>query len=199
PTQSSHCVGMVVLVLRMVPLHFMAMAAVTVYPLMSVVNATNPAIFQAMAIAIVAVALFVIGTGVASYLVDEHSRSENFQKLQHMALNDALTGLPNRSSFADHLDRELALAAAHGWRVAVIGIDLDRFKEINDLRGHSAGDEALRLVAGRLAATLGVDEFAARVGGDEFGAIKRFTDQDDLLDFVGRLETALFEPIEIEE
>ena len=73
------------------------------------------------------------------------------------------------------------------------------FKEINDLRGHSAGDQALQIVGSRLAATLGEHEFAARVGGDEFAAIKRFTDQDDLLDFVGRLEKALFEPIEIED
>ena len=64
------------------------------------------------------VALFVIGTGVASYLVDEQSRSENFQKLQHLALNDALTGLPNRTSFADRLDHEISEAAENGWHVA---------------------------------------------------------------------------------
>jgi len=115
-----------------------------------------------------------------------------------MALNDALTGLPNRTSFADHLDHEIRKAAEHGWHIAVVGIDLDRFKEINDLRGHSAGDQALCIVGERLAAALGEDEFAARIGGDEFGATKCFTDQDDLLDFVGRLEKALFEPIEID-
>jgi diguanylate cyclase (GGDEF)-like protein len=186
------------LVLAIVSLHFTAMAAVSVYPLLSVVDTTNPQIFEAMAVAIVVVAMFVMGTGVASYLVDEQSRSENFRKLQHMALNDALTGLPNRTSFADHLDREITRAAEHGWRIAVVGIDLDRFKEINDLRGHGAGDEALRIVGERLAATLRENEFAARVGGDEFGATKCFTDQNDLLDFVGRFEQALFEPIEID-
>ncbi len=195
----SNYVAIALLVLGIVLLHFTAMAAVSVYPLLSVVDATDPAIFEAMAVAIVAVALFVIGTGVASYLVDEHSRSESFQKLQHMALNDALTSLPNRTSFADHLDHDIRAAAEHGWHIAVIGIDLDRFKEINDLRGHGAGDKALQIVGERLSAMLGQDEFAARIGGDEFGAIKRFTDQDDLLDFVGRLEKALFEPIEIED
>jgi diguanylate cyclase (GGDEF)-like protein len=199
PLPHSNHLAIVLLVLAIVSLHFTAMAAVSVYPLLSVVNATDPAIFEAMAVAIVVVALFVIGTGVASYLVDEQSRSENFQKLQHMALNDALTGLPNRSSFADHLDREIMQAAAHGWRIAVVGIDLDRFKEINDLRGHSAGDEALSIVGERLAAMLRENEFAARIGGDEFGAIKCFTDQNDLLDFVARLEKALSEPIEIDD
>ncbi len=195
----SNYVAIVLLVLSIVSLHFTAMAAVNVYPLLSVVTATDPAILQAMAVAIVAVALFVMGTGVASYLVDEHSRSENFRKLRHMALNDALTGLPNRTSFADHLDHAISDAAEHGWHIAVVGIDLDRFKEINDLRGHSAGDEALRVVGERLSATLRENEFAARVGGDEFGATKTFTDQNELMDFVGRLEKTLFTPIKIED
>src|SRR5579864_582454 len=199
PVRHSNYLAIVLLVLSIVSLHFTAMAAVSVYPLLSVVNATDPAILEAMAVAIVAVALFVMGTGVASYLVDEHSRSENFRKLRHMAMNDALTGLPNRTSFADHLDHQIREAAEHGWRIAVVGIDLDRFKEINDLRGHGAGDEALQIVGDRLAATVRENEFAARVGGDEFGAVKPFTDQKDLLDFVSRLEKALFTPIEIDD
>jgi diguanylate cyclase (GGDEF)-like protein len=195
----SSYVAILLLVLAIVSLHFTAMAAVSVYPLLSVVSATDPAILEAMAVAIVAVASFVIGTGVASYLVDEQSRSENFRKLQHMALNDALTGLPNRTSFGEHLDHEIREASQHGWHIAVVGIDLDRFKEINDLRGHGAGDQALCIVGERLGEALRENEFAARVGGDEFGATKRFTDQKDLMDFVGRLETALFEPIELDD
>jgi diguanylate cyclase len=186
------------LVLAIVSLHFTAMAAVTVFPLSSATESTNPAIFQAMAVAIAGVSLFIVGTGVASYLVDGQSRNENFQRLQHMALNDALTGLPNRASFADRLDVELE-AAEPDTRIAVIGIDLDRFKEINDLRGHGTGDQALKIVASRLDHALKGGEFVARVGGDEFSAIKRFGRQDELLDFVARLEAALFQPIEIED
>ncbi len=132
-------------------------------------------------------------------MVDSQSRTENIQRLQHMALNDTLTGLPNRASFADRLDVELAEASERKARLAVIGIDLDRFKEINDLRGHRAGDRALKIVGSRLNRVLASGEFVARVGGDEFGAIKRFDRQDELLDFVNRLETALFEPIEIDD
>jgi len=195
----SNCAAVGLLVLAIVSLHFTAMAAVTVFPLANGAEATDPKIFEAMAVAIAAVALFVVGTGVASYLVDARSRTETIRRLQHMALNDALTSLPNRTSFADQLDLELEQASADGARIAVIGIDLDRFKEINDLRGHGAGDRALKIVGGRLTRALREDEFVARVGGDEFGAIKRFRDQNELLDFVARLEAALFEPIQIDD
>jgi diguanylate cyclase (GGDEF)-like protein len=77
----------------------------------------------------------------------------------------------------------------------VIGIDLNRFKEINDLHGHDAGDKALKIIAGRLAALLEPGEFVARVGGDEFASVKRYTSMDDLHDFTTRLETALFDTI----
>ncbi len=193
-----HCAAGL-LVLAIVSLHFTGMAAVTIFPLSLGTASTNPAVFQAMAVAIAGVSLFIVGTGVASYMVDSQSRTENIQRLQHMALNDALTGLPNRASFADRLDVELAEASERKARLAVIGIDLDRFKEINDLRGHRAGDRALKIVGSRLNRVLASGEFVARVGGDEFGAIKRFDRQDELLDFVNRLETALFEPIEIDD
>jgi diguanylate cyclase len=132
-------------------------------------------------------------------LLDAQSRNESIQRLRHMALTDALTGLPNRANFAQRLEIELARADKEGARVAVICIDLDRFKEINDLRGHSAGDQALRTIANRLAQTLRGREFVARVGGDEFSAIGPFSDPKELHGFVARLQTTLFQPIEIED
>jgi diguanylate cyclase len=185
-------------VLAIVSLHFTGMAAITVTPLAS--GPTNAAVFETMAVAIAGVSLFIVGTGIASQMIDSRSRSETTLRLQHMALNDPLTGLPNRTSFAERLDGELARAEKDGHRLAVIGIDLNRFKEINDFRGHSAGDRALQMIADRLTQSLVADgEFVARIGGDEFAALKDFRDEDDLHAFLGRIEAALFEPLQIDD
>ena len=181
------------LVLAIISLHFTGMAAVSVTPLASEI--TNGVVFQAMAVAIAGVSLFIVGTGVTSHMIDSQARTENTRRLRYMALNDPLTGLPNRTSFGDYLDRELTTAKTEGHKLAVIGIDLNRFKEINDLRGHSAGDQALKIIAQRLKQCRQAGEFVARIGGDEFAAAKTFRDREDLLDFVGRLEQTLFEPI----
>jgi diguanylate cyclase (GGDEF)-like protein len=187
-------------VLAIVGLHFTAMTAVAVTPLSFITTGTNPDILEAMAVAVAVVGLIVAATGFASYLIDERGRMESFERLQHLALNDALTGLANRVSFNDRLDHEIErVAEDQETMTAVIVIDLDRFKEINDLRGHAAGDQALKIVARRLAKLTGDGEFVARLGGDEFAAIKRFKDQNDLLGFVSRLEKSLFEPLRIDD
>ncbi|WP_292139755.1 EAL domain-containing protein, partial [Mesorhizobium sp.] len=150
--------------------------------------------------AVAVVGLIVAATGFASYLIDERGRLESFERLQHLALNDALTGLPNRVSFNDRLDHEIDRACeGEDTMTAVIVIDLDRFKEINDLRGHAAGDQALKIVARRLSRLIGEGEFVARLGGDEFAAIKRFKDQKDLLGLASRLEKSLFEPLRLDD
>lgn len=188
------------LVLAIVGLHFTAMAAVAVTPLSFISTGTNPDILVAMAVAVAVVGLIVAATGFASYLIDERGRLESFERLQHLALNDALTGLANRVSFNDRLDHEIDRAREDKETMtAVIVIDLDRFKEINDLRGHAAGDQALKIVARRLAKLSGEGEFVARLGGDEFAAIKRFKDQKDLLGLVSRLEKSLFEPLRLDD
>jgi diguanylate cyclase (GGDEF)-like protein len=190
-------IAMFAFVLAILSQHFTGMAAISVIPLASA--ATNAAVFEAMAVATAGVALFIVGTGVASQMIDSRARSENNRRLHHMALNDPLTGLPNRTSFSERLDRELARAEKEGHELAVIGIDLNRFKEINDFRGHSAGDQALKIIAGRLTECVEGGEFVARIGGDEFAALKDFRDEDVLLDFLGKLEVALFEPLEIDD
>ncbi|MER9299874.1 EAL domain-containing protein [Mesorhizobium sp. M0621] len=200
PYRWSQYLGIGLLVLAIVGLHFTAMAAVAVTPLSFISTGTNPDILVAMAVAVAIVGLIVAATGFASYLIDERGRLESFERLQHLALNDALTGLANRVSFNDRLDHEIDRAREDkGTMTAVIVIDLDRFKEINDLRGHAAGDQALKIVARRLAKLTGDGEFVARLGGDEFAAIKRFKDQNDLLGLVSRLEKSLFEPLRLDD
>jgi diguanylate cyclase (GGDEF)-like protein len=200
PFRWSGHAGIGLLVLAIVGLHFTAMAAVSVTPMSFITTDTNPEILEAMAVAVTMAGLIVAATGFASHLIDERSRAENFERLQHLALNDALTGLPNRLSFSDHLDHEIDRAADDGdARVAVVVIDLDRFKEINDLRGHAAGDNALKTVGRRLTKLIRDGEFVARLGGDEFVAVKRFKDQNELLELVSRLEKSLFQPLQVED
>src|SRR5262249_61232598 len=83
---------------------------------------------------------------------------------------DALTDLPNRSAFNECLDTTLERAAKEKERFALLCLDLDRFKEVNDVFGHAAGDAVLRRIAERLANTSG-EAFLARLGGDEFAGI----------------------------
>jgi diguanylate cyclase len=89
-------------------------------------------------------------------------------ELQHQATHDTLTGLPNRVLFMDRLGREIAHAGRDGHQFAIMVLDLDRFKSINDTLGHAAGDQLLTLVARRLSGAIREVDTVARVGGDEF-------------------------------
>lgn len=198
PRVYSHYISIALFVAAIVGLHFTAMAAVQVTPMAGLEGSSSQTAFAAIAVAVAGVGLMVIGTGVASYLIDERTSAETVERLHRMALNDALTGLPNRVHFSEYLDHELERARANSWTIAVLGIDLNRFKEINDLRGHAAGDKALKTIGGRLAGLLQPGEFVARIGGDEFAAVKRYAGMDDLHDFVARIEKALAEPVRLD-
>jgi diguanylate cyclase (GGDEF)-like protein len=94
-------------------------------------------------------------------------------RLADQALRDPLTGLPNRRAFEQRLAGELAEAARRGGAVALVALDADGLKEVNDERGHTAGDACLRYLAAALARHVGEQGWAARWGGDEFVAVVR--------------------------
>ena len=102
--------------------------------------------------------------------ITERRRAE--QQIAHMARHDALTDLPNRVLLSERLSEALAVAAHHNEMLAVLYLDLDHFKGINDTLGHSFGDELLKAIAERLLSCVNVTDTVARIGGDEFAIIQ---------------------------
>jgi len=121
----------------------------------------------------------------------------------HQAAHDALTGLPNRVSFTRHLGLAMDAARAGGGSVAVVLLDLDGFKDVNDTLGHHCGDQLLTRVGPRIARTLREGELVARLGGDEFGLVLT-TDRDgdaavgDVLAVLRRVLHAFDEPFVVD-
>ncbi|MFZ5591391.1 MAG: putative bifunctional diguanylate cyclase/phosphodiesterase [Bacillota bacterium] len=106
--------------------------------------------------------------GTASIGEDITERQQAQEKVQFLAYHDVLTGLPNRLNLTEQLAREIKRAERLKGQLAVLFLDLDRFKMTNDTLGHSAGDELLRQVAERLGSSLRRSDILARLGGDEF-------------------------------
>src|SRR5256714_14788279 len=96
---------------------------------------------------------------------------ERHQQLDHLAHHDQLTGLPNRLYLAAHLPGDIEEAKKAGGMLAVLFLDLDRFKHVNDSRGHETGDKLLKTVAQRVRSTVRVEDVVVRMGGDEFVVI----------------------------
>ncbi len=116
----------------------------------------------------------------------------------HLALHDMLTGLPNRTLLSERMRLAIDECNATGKGAALLLLDLDRFKVINDTRGHQAGDMLLRQVAERLSAVLDSAGFAARIGGDEFAIIlTNLENQDDVVANCSKLLTRIGEPYSV--
>ncbi len=122
-------------------------------------------------------------------------------RIEHNALHDSLTGLPNRRYLDDLLADHAGRFSSEGERAALLQIDLDRFKQINDTLGHAAGDAMLIHAAGALRAAVDEGDFVARVGGDEFVVVRRWTDEsarsrfDELADLAERIIQRMQEPL----
>jgi len=117
------------------------------------------------------------------------------KKIRRLALYDTMTGLPNRTLFMDRLKQALANAERNGLGLAILFMDLNRFKEINDAHGHGIGDQVLIEVAQRFQRTLRKDETLARLGGDEFVLIAPTSDQGAVTLIAERLGNVLTKPI----
>lgn len=119
-------------------------------------------------------------------------------EIERLAFHDPLTGLPNRRLFLDRLDRALAAHRRSGRGCAVLFMDLDDFKQINDALGHGAGDELLCVVAERLVASVRPTDTVARLGGDEFALLLEEIDLEASTRLAERLEAELRRPIHLQ-
>ena len=122
------------------------------------------------------------------------------RRYRHIAMHDPLTGLPNRVMFRQRLSQELARARREGTHVAVLAVGLDRFKQVNDVFGHAAGDELLSAITDRLTDVTRKMDTVARLGGDEFAVVHPgLQHPEDAAHLAGRLVQAMSEPLELSE
>ena len=130
---------------------------------------------------------------------DVTDRQEAEQRIAYMAHFDTLTDLPNRVMFAERLNQAMAAARHEGKQVAVLGLDLDHFKEVNDTLGHAAGDALLHAAATRMRQCLRDGDTLARLGGDEFAVVQcRLRLPSDAEALAERLLKAIAQPFDIE-
>jgi len=116
-------------------------------------------------------------------------------ELEHRALHDDLTGLPNRGLLRAHLKELLALQRRDGGELALLMLDLDRFKEVNDTFGHAAGDVVLQMAARRLREALRESDLVARLGGDEFAVVLPGSNGDQGVQIAASLRETLAAPV----
>lgn len=120
------------------------------------------------------------------------------QRLQHMAHHDPLTGLPNRALLHDRLQQAMSHARRHKQLVAVVLLDLDQFKEVNDSLGHDIGDQLLQAAALRLRGCVREQDTIARLGGDEFVLVlEELANQETVVDVVSKLRRAMALPYNV--
>lgn len=177
-------------------LHFTGMAAMNI-AVLQLGDGLSDGTLSALGITTAIAALLVVGCAALSALIDGHSQDESYRRLRRMALHDGLTDLPNRMSFNEELGRRLALKSGRPC-MAVVMIDLSRFKAVNDTYGHQAGDQLLIALSTRFVAAQRRGESIARLGGDEFAALISYDTPADLADFLDRLRATFTAPFEFE-
>jgi diguanylate cyclase (GGDEF)-like protein len=136
---------------------------------------------------------------VSAAIDDEREAAQNAAaQAEYLAYHDPLTGLANRALFCDTLIAAVAHSERRGYGIAVLFIDLDRFKQVNDLAGHAAGDRVLKVMAERMAGCLRREDLIARIAGDEFVALVRDAGDEDAALSVGmKLLDVLHQPVEV--
>ncbi len=158
----------IVLAFMICTMHYALTVTTTAIPDASV--AVPPYLIPAdmLGIAVVGAVLLVMGSGFSTYIIDLRSRTQLADRIHQLSFNDTMTGLPNRIAFNERLAFDAAEAHEKAHKLAAFSIDLDGFKDVNDVFGHSAGDLILIEVADRMRRLLQPGEFLARQSGDEF-------------------------------
>ena len=136
--------------------------------------------------------------GVFGMITDITERKRQEETVWRQAYHDALTGLPNRALFEDRLSQLIMMSDRQDVHLAIMFIDLDRFKQVNDTLGHDVGDQLLKIVAERISACLRSGDTVARMGGDEFTALlPGITQPEDVIKVAQKVLESLAQPIEV--
>jgi diguanylate cyclase len=152
-----------------------------------------------LAVAVVGAVLLVMGNGFSTYVIDLRARTESADRIHQLSFNDTMTGLPNRIAFNERLAFDAAESHEKAHKLAAFSIDLDGFKDINDLYGHGAGDLLLIDVADRMRQQLATNEFLARQSGDEFLALTTSGNHpQDAQSFAERISDAFVQPFTVQ-
>jgi diguanylate cyclase (GGDEF)-like protein len=135
---------------------------------------------------------YLVAVGMILTLLEDQIRTSNY-----FGYHDELTSVPNRRLLEDRLEQSLAYARRSKTKVAVLQLDLDRFKEVNDTYGHPVGDKVLREVVARLSACIRLGDTLARSGGDEFTVVSDVANMRAAEELAASLERALSPPISL--
>lgn len=128
----------------------------------------------------------------------ERERAAQEERIRHQAYHDPLTALPNRASFTEHLDEAMRRAKRAGWPLALLFLDLDLFKRVNDSMGHDAGDRLLRVAAERIRRSVREADMLFRMGGDEFTVLlEDVRGPEEAAMVAGRVLEAMAEPLSV--
>lgn len=140
-----------------------------------------------------------LGRSLQRLVAENRTVRESQQRIAQLARRDALTGLPNRMAAREQFDCAVQAVRAQGGRLALLYVDLDQFKTVNDSLGHPAGDDLLRCIGQRLMSLLQPDDSVARLGGDEFLVlVRRGDDSDRVAEVAQGMLDAIAAPIELE-
>ncbi len=185
------------LIVAIASVHFIGMAAIDLVPDTTLEVPQSVISSAVLGLGVLGLMMVLLALAAASYLIDASTMREAVERYRQLSLQDPLTGLPNRSAFQEELSEASVHAVGLGARVAILSFDLDRFKEVNDVHGHLAGDAVLRTSGDRLASVISDGEFVARIGGDEFIAMtRRYYGRADASRLAARMIAEIVKPIE---
>ncbi|UFZ02432.1 EAL domain-containing protein [Bradyrhizobium ontarionense] len=188
------------MVLAILSLHFTGMFALTLAPMAGTGAAVQSLSDSVMLVTVVTGIGLIMAMAASAYTIDMQATQEAVEGYRQLALQDPLTGLPNRNGLGQRLAPLTSGDGDETAHLAVLAIDLDGFKDINDAHGRSAGDAVLKTISQRISATLQPGEFLARIGGDEFVAVKsRIFARAEVAKFAERMRALVLSPVDWEE
>ena len=189
----------IVMTVMICAMHYTMAGTMTVVPDGSLAMSPDLMPARMLSVGLVGAVLLVIGSGFSSYIIDLRTRTESANRIHQLSFNDTMTGLPNRIAFNERLAFNAAEAHEIAHKLAAFAIDIDGFKDINDLYGHSAGDMLLIAIADRMRRTLGPGDFLARQSGDEFLGLQMSGNHPhDAQTFAERLASAFAVPFDVQ-